>query len=46
MYYQNNNQIIGSLKTDITVFSFYANKTTTTGEGGMVITRNKEIAEK
>jgi len=31
---------------DIGVFSFYATKTITTGEGGMVITRNKEIAER
>ena len=37
---------IGSLNTDITVFSFYANKTMTTGEGGMVITKNKNLAER
>jgi UDP-4-amino-4,6-dideoxy-N-acetyl-beta-L-altrosamine transaminase len=37
---------IGSLNTDITVFSFYANKTLTTGEGGMVITKNKNLAER
>lgn len=36
--------LIGSLKSDITVFSFYANKTITTGEGGMVVTRNPELA--
>lgn len=37
---------IGSLNTDITVFSFYANKTMTTGEGGMVITKHKNLAER
>ncbi|MGZ7135896.1 MAG: DegT/DnrJ/EryC1/StrS family aminotransferase, partial [Methanobacterium sp.] len=31
---------------DIGCFSFYANKIITTGEGGMVVTNNKEIAEK
>jgi len=29
---------------DVGVFSFYATKTITTGEGGMVVTRNPEIA--
>ena len=37
---------IGSLNTDATVFSFYANKTMTTGEGGMVVTKNKNIAKR
>ena len=37
-------QLIGTLKSDATVFSFYANKTMTTGEGGMVVTRDPEIA--
>ena len=37
-------QIIGALDTDVTVFSFYANKTMTTGEGGMLVTRDKNIA--
>lgn len=37
---------IGSLKSDFTVFSFYANKTMTTGEGGMVITRNPDLAKR
>ncbi len=41
-----NGQLIGSLDTDISVFSFYANKTMTTGEGGMLVTKNSEIAEK
>ena len=31
---------------DIGCFSFYANKIITTGEGGMVVTDNREIAEK
>jgi perosamine synthetase len=31
---------------DITCFSFYATKTITTGEGGMVTTENSEYAEK
>ncbi|MFZ1343880.1 DegT/DnrJ/EryC1/StrS family aminotransferase [Thiothrix eikelboomii] len=37
-------QLIGSLDSDVTVFSFYATKTITTGEGGMIVTRNPEIA--
>jgi dTDP-4-amino-4,6-dideoxygalactose transaminase len=36
-------QLIGSLDSDVTVFSFYATKTITTGEGGMIVTRNPEI---
>lgn len=31
---------------DISCFSFYANKIITTGEGGMLLTDNKEIAQK
>jgi len=31
---------------DVGAFSFYANKIITTGEGGMVVTNNEEIAEK
>ncbi|MCL2602331.1 MAG: DegT/DnrJ/EryC1/StrS family aminotransferase, partial [Treponema sp.] len=31
---------------DVGVFSFYATKTITTGEGGMVVTRDKSIAER
>lgn len=37
-------QPIGSLETDACVFSFYATKTLATGEGGMLVTRNKELA--
>jgi len=39
-------KLIGSLDSDATVFSFYATKTITTGEGGMIVTRNKEIANR
>jgi dTDP-4-amino-4,6-dideoxygalactose transaminase len=39
-------QLIGTLDSDATVFSFYANKTITTGEGGMVVTRNPELAQR
>lgn len=38
--------LIGRLETDATVFSFYATKTITTGEGGMLVTRNSELAER
>lgn len=38
--------LIGTLDSDATVFSFYANKTITTGEGGMLVTRNPEIAKR
>ncbi|EJL6399102.1 UDP-4-amino-4,6-dideoxy-N-acetyl-beta-L-altrosamine transaminase [Vibrio cidicii] len=41
-----NGKLIGTLDTDVTVFSFYANKTMTTGEGGMVVTRNQDIAKR
>ncbi|MGO4325655.1 DegT/DnrJ/EryC1/StrS family aminotransferase [Cupriavidus sp. 2TAF22] len=39
-------KLVGTLDTDATVFSFYANKTITTGEGGMVVTRDPEIAKR
>jgi len=38
--------MIGSLKSDITVFSFYANKAMTTGEGGMIVTRHLDLAKR
>jgi dTDP-4-amino-4,6-dideoxygalactose transaminase len=38
--------VIGSLESDVVVFSFYANKTMTTGEGGMVVTRNSDLAKR
>jgi dTDP-4-amino-4,6-dideoxygalactose transaminase len=37
-----NGRMVGSFG-DITCFSFYANKTITTGEGGMLVTEDKEI---
>jgi len=37
-----NNQMVGSLG-EVTCFSFYANKPITTGEGGMLVTRNEKI---
>jgi dTDP-4-amino-4,6-dideoxygalactose transaminase len=39
-------ELIGTLGSDATVFSFYANKTITTGEGGMLCTRNPELAKR
>jgi len=40
------NRLVGALDSDATVFSFYATKTITTGEGGMVVTRNPEVAKR
>ena len=39
-------QLVGTLASDATVFSFYANKTITTGEGGMVVTRDGKLAKR
>jgi dTDP-4-amino-4,6-dideoxygalactose transaminase len=39
-------RLIGVLESDVTVFSFYANKTITTGEGGMLVTRDPEVAKR
>ncbi|MBS0508181.1 MAG: DegT/DnrJ/EryC1/StrS family aminotransferase [Proteobacteria bacterium] len=39
-------RLVGQLDSDVTVFSFYANKTMTTGEGGMAVTRNPALAER
>lgn len=39
-------RLIGSLGSDATVYSFYATKTITTGEGGMVVTGDAEIAKR
>ncbi|QNP47999.1 DegT/DnrJ/EryC1/StrS family aminotransferase [Diaphorobacter aerolatus] len=38
--------MIGTLESDATVFSFYANKTMTTGEGGMLVTRDAALAKR
>jgi dTDP-4-amino-4,6-dideoxygalactose transaminase len=40
-----NGKIVGSFGT-IACFSFYANKTITTGEGGMLVTNDDEIARR
>ena len=39
-------QLVGTLGSDATVFSFYANKTITTGEGGMLVTRDDALAKR
>jgi dTDP-4-amino-4,6-dideoxygalactose transaminase len=39
-------KLIGTLDSNVTVFSFYANKTITTSEGGMLVTSNAEIAKR
>jgi dTDP-4-amino-4,6-dideoxygalactose transaminase len=36
--------LVGQLPSAAAVFSFYANKTMTTGEGGMVVTRDEQLA--
>lgn len=41
-----NGVAVGNLQTDAAVFSFYANKTITTGEGGMVVSRNPQIIKR
>lgn len=37
---------IGTLDSDLTIYSFYATKTLATGEGGMVITRDPALAKR
>lgn len=39
-------KLVGTLDSDVTVFSFYANKTMTTGEGGMLVSKNPNIIER
>ena len=39
-------RLIGTLDSDATVFSFYATKTLATGEGGMIVTRDPELARR
>ncbi len=39
-------RLVGTLASDATVFSFYANKTIATGEGGMVVTRDSDMAKR
>ncbi|WP_034603381.1 DegT/DnrJ/EryC1/StrS family aminotransferase [Halodesulfovibrio aestuarii] len=38
-----NGKLIGTLDSDVTVFSFYANKTMTTAEGGMLVSKRKDL---
>jgi dTDP-4-amino-4,6-dideoxygalactose transaminase len=38
--------LVGTLNSEATVFSFYANKTITTGEGGMLVTRDAALAQR
>jgi dTDP-4-amino-4,6-dideoxygalactose transaminase len=38
--------LVGTLRSDAAVFSFYANKTITTGEGGMLVTRDEALARR
>lgn len=38
--------LVGTLASDAAVFSFYANKTITTGEGGMLVTRDPALAKR
>jgi dTDP-4-amino-4,6-dideoxygalactose transaminase len=38
--------LVGTLGSDACVFSFYANKTITTGEGGMLVTRDRALARR
>jgi dTDP-4-amino-4,6-dideoxygalactose transaminase len=39
-------RLVGTLDSDAAVFSFYANKTITTGEGGMLVTRDEALAKR
>ncbi len=39
-------RLVGTFDSAATVFSFYANKTITTGEGGMLVTRDPELARR
>src|ERR1039457_66587 len=39
-------RLIGSLESNATVYSFYATKTISTGEGGMIVTRDPEVAKR
>ncbi len=42
----NEGHLVGNSDSDAVVFSFYATKTMTTGEGGMLVTRRAEIAQR
>lgn len=43
---RNGGRYVGDSESDAVVFSFYATKTITTGEGGMIVTRNPEVAKR
>ena len=40
------NKMVGSSKNSVSIFSFYANKVITTGEGGIITLNNKLLASK
>ena len=42
----NGGRLVGDGDSDAVVFSFYATKTMTTGEGGMLVTRRPEVARR
>lgn len=42
----NEGKLVGAGDFDATVFSFYATKTMTTGEGGMVVTTDADLAQR
>ncbi len=39
-------RLVGTLDSAAAIFSFYANKTITTGEGGMLVTRDEALARR
>ena len=39
-------KMVGDMQSDCTVFSFYANKNITTGEGGMIVTKDKDLHDR
>jgi dTDP-4-amino-4,6-dideoxygalactose transaminase len=41
-----NGELIGGHQSDAVVFSFYANKTLTTGEGGMIVSRDSHLLQR
>ncbi|REE03783.1 DegT/DnrJ/EryC1/StrS family aminotransferase [Citricoccus muralis] len=43
---RSNGKLVGNSTSDAVVFSFYATKTITTGEGGMVMVRTEDLAQR
>ncbi|MCH7663818.1 MAG: DegT/DnrJ/EryC1/StrS family aminotransferase [Chloroflexi bacterium] len=41
-----NGRLVGGLESEATIFSFYVTKTLAVGEGGILVTRNSEIADR